>query len=156
MKRAGWILAVAVALAGLGRQAAAQTDSISVTVSLAEVVSVSVTPNAWNIGPIALSGTNGPTSFTATVGNTATQLDILGSNAAGGWTLADTPGLNQFVVSVASPAITLTTAYQALAASVPAYGSQDFALTYQAPSSDNIGGGVSQAFTVTVRASAAP
>lgn len=156
MKRAGLILVMAVALTALGKRANAQTDTISVTVSLAEAVSVSVTPNSWNIGPVILSQTNGPSTFTAAVGNTATQLDIMGSDAAGGWALAAAPGLNQFVVSVSNPVLTLSTTYQVLAASVPAYGSQDFALTYQAPSSDNVGAGVSQAFTITVRASAAP
>jgi hypothetical protein len=156
MKRTTVILVMLFAVAGLARDVTAQTDSIAVTVSLQQAVSVSITPNAWNIGPIALSGTSGPTSFTATVGNVATQLDIAASDAAGGWTLGNTAGLNQFVVGVASPALTLATTYQVLAASVPAYGSQGFALSYQAPSSDDLGAGISQAFTVTVRASAAP
>jgi hypothetical protein len=132
---------------------AADTDTISVTVSLESVLSVTVTPDSWSIGAIALSGTSGPSTFTATVGNSATKLEIVGADGAGGWTIASTPGLNQFSVTVTSPTLTLTKTYQVLAASVAAYGSKLFSLTYAAPSSDDKGAGVSQNFTITVRAS---
>lgn len=155
MRRASLMMAVAACLLGIGGQAwAADTDTITVTVSLQAVVSVSVSPNSWNIGAIALSGTNGPQAFTATVGNSATKLEIAGSNAAGGWTIGATPGADRFVVAVTSPAITLTTAYQTLEASVAAYGNKPFSLTYSAPTSDTQGGGVDQSFTITVKASA--
>lgn len=157
MKRTTLMPALAVALIGVAGQAqAAQTDSISVTVSLQEVVSVSITPGTWNIGPVALSSTTAPSSFTATVGNTVTQVEILSSNGAGLWTVGDTVGLNQFVVAVASPAMTLTNLYQVLAASVPAYGNVEFALSYSAPSSDDKGAGLDQSFSVTLKASTAP
>ena len=80
----------------------------------------------------------------------------MSSNGAGGWAVGDTSALNQFVVAVTAPALTLSGTYQALAASVVPYGSLDFLLTYTAPSADNIGGGVDQSFTITLRASAAP
>jgi hypothetical protein len=152
-------LAVALALglvALMGRTGTAQTtDTIAVTVSLQEVLSVSVSPSTWNIGPIAPSGTSGPTSFTATVGNTATRLEILGADGAGGWLINNTVGLNQFVVAVTSPSLTLSAVtYQELAPSVPAYGNFSFELTYSAPSSDDKGAGTDQSFAITVRASA--
>jgi len=155
MRSRFWVSFVIAALAGLaGKARAADTGTISVTVSLETVLSVTVTSDSWNIGPIALSGTSGPTSFTATVGNSATKLEIKGSDGAGGWTIAATPALDQFRVAVTSPTLTLTTSYQVLASSVAAYGSKQFALTYSAPTSDSKGAGVSQNFTVTVRASA--
>jgi len=157
MKKAILMLVAAVSLLGAGGPIwAAGTDTISVTVSLEETVSVSVTPSSWTIGAIGLSGTSGPTSFTATVGNTATKLEIMASNGAGGWTIGATAGADQFVVAVTSPAITLTTAYQELDPSVAAYGSKDFLLTYSAPSGDTKGAGLDQGFTVTLKASAAP
>ncbi|MBP8132070.1 MAG: hypothetical protein KA184_21015 [Candidatus Hydrogenedentes bacterium] len=155
MRRASVMMAAAACLLGVcGQVWAADTDTITVTVSLEAVISVSVSPNTWNIGAIALSGTNGPQSFTATVGNSATKLEIMGSNGAGGWTIGATPGADRFVVAVTSPAITLTTAYQTLEASVAAYGSKGFDLTYSAPVSDTKGGGVDQSCVVTLKASA--
>jgi len=146
-------MAALTSLALAGQARAATTDTITVTVSLAEVISVAVTPSAWNIGPITLGTVHGPTSFTATVGNSATRLEIVGSDGAGGWTLGGTAGLNRFVVTVANPALTLSKVYQVLAASAPAYGSHSFTLTYGVPTQDNKGGAVSQSFAVTLRAS---
>jgi len=148
-------MALAACLMGVAWQArAADTDTITVTVSLESVISVSVTPNTWNIGAVSLSGSSGPASFTATVGNTATKLEIMGSNGAGGWAIGATAGADQFVVAVSSPAITLTTSYQTLDASVAAYGNKAFDLTYSAPTSDTKGAGVDQSFAITLKASA--
>ena len=155
MRKATRMLALAVCLIGMMGQAwAADTDMISVTVSLESEISVSVSPGAWNIGAIALSGSDGPTSFTATVGNVATKLEVMSSNGANSWDIGATAAADQFVVAVGSPAITLTTGYQELAASVAAYGAKVFAFTYSAPSSDTQGGGVGHDFTITVKASA--
>lgn len=148
----GLLGAIVIALTGSAR--AADTASISVTVSLEAVISVSVTPGAWNIGAIALGGTNGPSPFTASVGNTATKLEIVGTDGAGAWALGAAAGADQFAVAVSSPAISLSKAYQTLSASVAAYGSKAFDLTYSAPASDTKGGGVSQNFTITIKASA--
>ena len=157
MKKVPLMLALVVGLSSMmGKAWAAETDTISVTVSLEEVVSVSVAPGTWNIGPISLDGTNGPTSFTATVGNTTTTLEIMGANGAGGWTIDTPAGADQFEVAVSASAITLTTSYQTLDASVSAYGSKGFALTYTAPSSDSKGAGTDQSFAITLKASAAP
>jgi hypothetical protein len=135
---------------------AAETGAIAVTVSLATETSVTLTPTSWNIGAIALGSTNGPTSFTATVGNINTKLEIKGEDPPGGWTIGSPPASDRFEVAVASPALTLTTSYQVLAASVTFYQSLDFGLTYKAPTGDTKGGGVNQDFNITVKASAAP
>ena len=154
MKRKALIFALAVISSGsLNRTWAATSDTITITVSLAQIISVSVTPNAWNIGAMVLSGTAGPSSFTATVGNTTTTLEIVGSDGAGGWTLGATAGLNQFAVAVSNPALTLTKVYQTLHAGVPVNGSWSFALTYFAPSQDNKGAGLNQSVAITLRAS---
>lgn len=155
MKRVSVMLVLAVCLVGITGQARAQaTDTITVTVSLEAAISVSVLPDAWTIGPITISGSNGPESFTATVGNSATKLEIMGSDGAGGWAIGATVDADQFVVAVTDPAITLTALYQTLEASVAAYGNKAFDLTYSAPDSDTQGGGVDQGFTITLRASA--
>jgi hypothetical protein len=132
----------------------AGSGSITVTVSLVTETSVSLSPTSWAIGPITLNGTNGPSNFTATVGNSATKLEIKGANAAGGWTIGAPPAADRFEVAVTSPALTLTTDYQVLAASVAGYGSQPFALTFKAPTTETKGGGVDQSFAITVKASA--
>ena len=125
------------------------TGTISVTVSLAGQVSVSLTPTSWVIGAIALN-TASSQSFTATVGNVSTDLNIKGSNGAGGWSIGTPVAENTFVVAVVDSLITLTTTDQLLA-TVAAYGDESFELTYTAPSADTHGA-VSQDFTVTVTA----
>ncbi|MCX5757801.1 MAG: hypothetical protein NTU83_04715 [Candidatus Hydrogenedentes bacterium] len=155
MKKASLIMAVAVCLMGvMGQVQAADTGTISVTVSLLSEISVSVAPTTWTIGPVALSGSSGPAPFTASVGNTTCKLEIKGDDGAGLWTIGATAGADRFVVSVSDPAITLTKTNQELAASVAAYGNKAFSLTYSAPTSDTKGGGVAQGFAVTIKASA--
>lgn len=156
MRRISLAMVLGLCLAGLAGQAqAADTDTITVTVSLESIISVSVAPNTWTIGALSLGGSSGPSAFTATIGNVATKLEIMGANAAGGWTIGATAGADRFSVAVTAPALTLTTAYQTLAASVAPYGNQPFGLTYSAPTSDTNGGGVDQGFTITLKASAA-
>ncbi len=155
MKHFSLILVMALAALLSAESAdAATTDTITVTVSLQTVISVTVTPDTWTIGAIALSSTVGPESFSASVGNTATKLEIKATDGAGGWSLGGTPSLDQFSVTVASPPLTLTTTNQTLAASVAANGSVGFDLTYAAPLSDSQGAGTAQGFTITLTASA--
>ncbi|MCX7047513.1 MAG: hypothetical protein NTX50_18770 [Candidatus Sumerlaeota bacterium] len=145
-----------LALAGFAR-AADTTASIAVTVSLQPVIEVSVSPGTWNIGAITPSSVSGPTTFTATVGNTATKLEIMAANPTGsGWTIGASPAADVFQVAVSDPAINLTTDYQILAGIVTHYGSQAFALTYKAPTSDTKGAETDETFAITVRASSAP
>lgn len=132
------------------------TDSISVSVSLQTTITVDVVPGIWNIGPLALGGTAGPHSATATVGNTTTQLEIRGGDALGGWIIGASQSVDQFSVDVASHAITLASSYQVLAATVPFYGSEAFDLRYWAPSGDTFGSTVDQSFDITLKASVAP
>lgn len=151
------MLRAATVMAILGTAAtgwASDTGTITVSVSLGSVIAVSLDTSTWNIGPIALGGSNGPATFTATVGNTATKLEIAATNGAGGWALGATAGPDVFVVAVTNPAIKLTAVNQTLAASVAAYGNKSLALTYGAPTSDTKGGGIDQGFAITVKASA--
>ena len=115
---------------------------------------VSLDKTAWNIGPIDLNTSTDPETFRATVGNSATRLEIKGSDGLGTWVIGTPSGANQFEVAVDDPDIKLTTSYQELAASVSAYGDKFFDLTYSSPTSDNKGAGVDQRFTVTVKAMA--
>jgi len=133
---------------------AADTSNITVTVSLAGSIEVSVNPTTWNIGSIAVNSDSAPSSFTATVGNVATKLEITGTDGAGGWTLGTRGAVDVFEVDVTNPALVLSKSYQTLAASVAAYGTKDFSLTYKSPASDDKGAGISQGFTITVKASA--
>ena len=147
-------LVLAAGLMGLAGQSwAADTAAISVTVSLQEVVSVALDKDSWAIGSIALSGSDGPEAFTATNdGNVAIDLSISATNAAGGWTIAASAGADAFSVAVDSPAINLSTSGQSLAGNVAVSGAKAFNLTYNAPTSDSHGGGVSQGFSVAVSA----
>jgi hypothetical protein len=137
-------------------QVQAAEQSITVTVSLESSISVSLDKTAWVIGPKGLGATAGPEAFVATVGNTPTKLEIKGADGAGGWTIGTPVGADKFEVAVTDPAITLTKVNQTLAASVAAYGTKSFSLTYKSPSSDTKGAGVAQGFAITVTASATP
>ena len=149
------LVAVAALIALLGGQVwAAETATISVTVALEETISVSLDSDTWDIGAIALSGSNGPETFTAANdGNVAIDLDVKGTNGAGGWTLAVAAGADAFRVAVTDPAINLTTVDQVLATNLAKGGNKAVAMTYHAPTSDTKGGGVDQSFSVTVSAS---
>ena len=150
------VLAMAVLLCSLaltGQAWAATSDTITVTVSLAEEVAVSLDTNTWVIGPITLGGSDSPATITATNdGNVAADLTIKATNGAGGWTLADSAGANTFSVDLASPAISLSTSDQTLASNVAADGTKAIDLTYNAPTSDAVGPATDQGFTITVSA----
>ncbi len=157
MKKTSLILAAVLCLMGvMGQAQAATTGTISVTVSLASEIAVTVTPSTWTVGAVSVGGLPSAPSplFTATVGNVATKLDIKGANGAGAWAIGAPAAADRFVVAVSAPAITLTTANQVLAANVPMYGSKTFTLTYQAPTIDTKGGGVDQSFPIVITASA--
>jgi len=132
----------------------AETATISVTVSLESVIAVSVEPNNWAINMITLGSSTEPQDFTATIGNTATKIEIKASNANSGWVLSDIPAQDSFNVSILDPDLDLSTVYQELGGSIPAYGQKNFSMVYTAPVSDTKGGGVDQSFNVTLKASA--
>jgi len=136
------------------RAFAGDTASISVTVSLESVISVSVTPNSWGINSISLGSTTPSQTFEATVGNTATQLEIKGSDANGGWVIGNSADSDQFKVNCTDPALSLLSTYQVLDSGIAAYGSKSFGLTYSAPTTDTKGGGVDQSFIISLKASA--
>ena len=155
MRKLSVVLALGMCLVGVAGQAwAADEDTITVTVSLESVISVVVAPDTWVIGAIAIDGSDGPESFTATVGNIATKLEIKGADGAGGWVIGTPGAANQFEVACSNPVLTLTLVDQVLSASVAAYGNHAFDLTYTAPTSDTLGGGVDQSFSITLKASA--
>ncbi len=154
------IIAVAVIAAlccfGLSQARADDSDDITVTVSLAEIISVSLDPDVWDIGAIALEGTDGPEAFTVTVGNVKTDLDIKGTDGDGGWSLQTAIGTDAFAVLVDPTGETfqLTTVDQALETEVDAYTDNlTFELNYSAPDGDTKSADVDQDFTVTVTAS---
>lgn len=157
MRRIIISVALVLALAGATNPArAATTDTITVTVSLTEAISVSLDNNVWNIGSIGLSQSTSLATVTATNnGNVTVDLDIKGSNGAGGWSIGP-QSADTFQVSVTSPALVLTTTDQALASALVVSGTKTINLNYQSPTSDSFGGGVDQGFSVTVTASKTP
>lgn len=157
MRRVTLLLALTLCVAGWTGQAhAGTTGMIAVTVSLQEEISVSLDASAWNIGPIALSGTDPLGTVTATNdGNVTIDLDIRGADGAGGWTIGTPAGTDQFEVALTTPS-TLTTVNQTLATSVAKGGTVSIDMTYSAPTSDTLGGGVDQGFNITVTASKTP
>jgi hypothetical protein len=136
-----------------GQAMAATSDTITVTVSLAEEVAVSLDTATWAIGSITLGGSDSPATITATNdGNVAADLEIRATNGAGGWTLAGSPGADAFSVDLASPSISLSTSDQTLATNVASSGTKSIDLTYNAPTSDTVGPATNQGFSITVSA----
>jgi hypothetical protein len=161
MKRGTLILVLAIALVGLtGQTWAAETDTITVTVSMESVVSVSVSPDAWNIGAVSEGGASGAESFTATNdGNVTEDLTITGANGANGWNIGAAAGVDVFAVmldrSLPSEDMLETGPVPLTDALAPAAG-HAFTLDYLAPTSDTQGGGVDHSFSITITASATP
>jgi len=160
MKKGTLILVLAMALVGLTGRAWAQTDTIEVTVSLASVVSVNVTPAEWNMGAIATEYVSSSEPFVAgNDGNVTEDFTITGANAANNWNIGSPAALDTFQVELTDndqTDIPLTTSPIALESGVAAAGTHDFSLVYSAPTSDAQGGGKDHSFTITVTASASP
>ena len=154
-RRAVVMLVMILCLAGFAGQSwAATSDSISVSVYLAEVC-VDLDFNLWTIGGIALGESDGPESFTATNGgNVAIDLTISATNGGGGWLVRESAGANEFRVALSSPSLNLRAYVKTLATDVAASGTKGIALTYYAPTSDTFGV-VGQGFTITVSAALA-
>ena len=159
MKKGTLILVLALALVGVTGQAwAAETDTISVTVSLESVVSVSLDSNTWVIGPVAIGGapsTSG-TILATNDGNVTENFAIKASDGAGGWFLGDPAGADTFKVTETMNTIVLTTGDQPLATNVLKDDDVQLQLQYEPPTADTQGGGVDHSFTVTITASATP
>jgi len=161
MKRVILMLALAACLVCIaGRAWAAETDTITVTVSMESVVSVDVTPAAWNIGAIGESGGSGPESFTATNdGNVTEDLTITGANGANGWNIGAAAGVDVFAVTLDRGELSedmLETSPVPLTSSLAPDAGHGFTLDYSAPTEDNQGGGVDHSFSITITASASP
>ena len=154
MKKTLVMLAMLGLVGFAGQGWAASSDSITVTVSLTEEVSVSLDYEVWNIGPIALGG--GPyasPAITATNdGNVAIDLTIAGTDGNGGWSLAASATDDAFAVDVNTGAVALSTGGDSLASNLAKDGTQGIAMSYSPPTTDSYGGGVDQGFTVTVSA----
>jgi len=128
------------------------------TIFISEI-GVTVTPDAWNIGPQPLSYVGESGTFTVeNTGGVAEDITIFGGNGSNGWTLSPDVGLNAFKVEVdkdddGSYETVLSTGEQAFATNVPVSGTETLGLRYSAPSGDSYGGGLAHDFTVTVKAS---
>jgi len=128
-------------------------DVIATTVTLDAIYEVALAPDVWDIGAQALEHVTAFVTFTATVGNIATKLQIKAADGDGGWSLG-TVGADEFRLEVEDPVLDLTTEDQVLGASVTEYEDLGFALKYHMPSSDTLGATVAQGFDVTVTAGA--
>jgi hypothetical protein len=157
MKRLLFSAAAMLCLAAVTGQAQAQTtDTISVIVSYEEVVSVSVSPDTWNLGAISRGMTYGPQSFTATNdGNVTEDLTITGSNGANGWNIGSATGTDTFTVELDADNLLMTTPLS-LTSGLASSASYPFDLTYKSPDDDTQGGGVDHSFTITITASQSP
>ncbi len=163
MRKLGLVFAIVVCLVGVTGQTSAGTD-IVVTVSLASVTSVSVTPGTWDIGAIVLDETDILAVSAENDGTEAINLTITGDDGDGLWTIGASTALNQFSVEAkgGSPALTnsdsifLTTSASATinVSSIGAGSTQDFNLEYTAPSSNDKATTISQGFTIVITASA--
>jgi len=147
---------------GMPATYAATNASVTVTVTLAEVVSVNIDVATWAIGANALSVTATSTLFTATNdGNVTEDLAIKAENGAGAWTLGPAAGTNQFALGLATSApyatfVAIDKIGVALKPALAMTATQPFKMQYSMPTSDTKGGGVGQGFNVTVTASKTP
>lgn len=157
------MLAAGFVFLGVPETYAAPTDTLTVTVTLAEIISVSVDVPSWAIGAKALSETAVSGEITAlNDGNVTENFAIMGADGAGAWTLGAAAGADTFalgfdkVAGYAGPFTAIDKTGVALAASVAVAGSQKFAMQYSMPTSNTKATGAAQGFTVTVTASKTP
>ena len=124
-------------------------------------IHVIVTPDTWNVGPQSLDFVGESGTFTVTNdGTVAEDFTITAGDGSSGWTVENNVGVDAFKVEAdigddGSYELVLSTSEQTLATDVSASGTETLGLRYSAPSSDTVGGGVDQSFTVTVTASEA-
>ncbi len=161
MRKLVLVFAIVVCLVGVtGQASAATTDTITVTVSLASVISVTLDQPTWVVGEIALDFVSASFPVVATnAGNVDIDLVIKGTNGAGGWALGSPDASDVFEVGVTPAVVTpfaLTTGDLSLHNTLPHTTSNttSFGLVYNAPSADTVGPGTAQGFTITVTASA--
>ena len=162
MNRTILAAAVALCLLGLCGQAAAQSDTgtITVSVSLADVLSINVAPTTWFIGNVGLGGTVYPNDtdnhYVANNGTVMVDVSIQASDGANGWVIGSTPGIDTFTVKALMDTITLSTTPTILESNLAANDSTDLDMNYYSPTGDTQGGGMEHNFTITITASASP
>jgi len=136
----------------------ADTATITVSVSLQETISISLTPTSWDIGAISLGQSYESSEFTVSNdGNVAEDISIKATDGAGGWTLGTTTGEDTFTLSAdvspySSYDIAISTSDTAIISNLSSGNSSNFKLQYSSPTSDTKGGGISQNFTITLTA----
>ena len=98
-QRKKWTAALALLLGLAGRASAAQSDSLTVTITPTAAYSLTVTTvsAALDLGVVALNGstwTVKPATVTVTSNYTNTDLTLIGTMLSGGWTLEDVDASN--------------------------------------------------------------
>lgn len=161
MKKALLIMSLlAVGMVIGATQAAAQEDQITVTVTVPTVLSVSLSPDTWAIGNVALSETaeTEPDYFTATNnGNVTEDFSIVSGNSTN-WTCGAAAGNNTFAMEAKGGDLgdtwtAINTSKTLETDLVKTTGSVPFGLRFSAPT-DTTFIGVQQSITITVTASA--
>jgi hypothetical protein len=149
------ILAIpATALAG---------NTITITMTTGEVVSVSVGPDSWAIGTVAVNTAyeTAENNFTATNdGNVNEDFKIAGADTDGGWLLSGslTSDATHYALGYKTAANTWPTGYTAITASATAFGAGNYAPNSVGTQSFGLGlltpttiiGGVTHHATVTL------
>jgi hypothetical protein len=152
---------IGVDLGGDSSLMAGDTEAVTPVVGTIFIseIAITVTPDAWTIGPQPLDYVGESGTFTVeNTGGVAEDITIFGSNGSNGWTLASEVGLNAFKVEVdkdddGSYETVLSTGEQTFATNLVVSGTETLGLKYSAPNDDTHGGGLPQDFTVTVKAS---
>ncbi|MBF0433467.1 MAG: hypothetical protein HQK83_19475 [Fibrobacteria bacterium] len=158
MKKTLIALVALVLFVGAGAKLqAATSDQITITVTL-EVISVSVTPDSWDIGVIKASETPVQDPCVATNdGNVTEDLTISVGNS-GDWTVGTVAAENVFVLDY-GPAggdytSNITAAGVSLKGNLDADATHSFGLEFNPPTSST--SKAQQTITVTISASATP
>lgn len=165
MKKALIGIVMLIALVAFGATQAEAAD-IAVTVTVSEVLSVTITPTSWAIGPVSEGSTTttwtdttpaGGGHFTATnTGNSSGNLTISVTNSVN-WTAGASPGDEVFAMGHGQtetlgtePTYTnITNAGVALTSDLAAEGDYKFDLQFEVPTNTAYGG-TEQSMTVAI------
>lgn len=138
-------------------QATAQTDDVTVTVTVPSVLSVSLSTGAWAIGEVALGETATSVSITATNNGNVTEDFSIVSGDSTNWTCETAAGSEVFFMEAQGGDLTSYTSIdtsQTLETDLPkTTGTVSFFLRFTAPTA-TAALDTEQAITVTVTAAA--
>jgi hypothetical protein len=155
------VAVIGFAFLGVSQVQATDTDTsmIQVTVTMGDVISISLTNAEWTITDLVVpDSVVVKDDIVATVGNVQTILSAKGVDGTGGWLMAPSVAEDKFMVEATAPTpgVINATSFTTISGTLASY-SNDTAihLQYTAPSGDTQGADIAHPFSIIIKATKA-